>query len=85
MPLYNYICLKCGEVVEKFQHKPKKIEIKCKECDNEEFERIIGKVYNKIRYNAKDTFKNRVKPDVDRINKSIADGKDKDFLDIAGD
>jgi hypothetical protein len=72
-------------VIEKFQHKPKKIEIKCKECDGEEFKRIIGKIRHKITYDADGTYKNRIKPEVDRINKNVADGKDKDFLDISGD
>jgi hypothetical protein len=72
-------------VVEKFQHKPGKIEIKCKECDGEEFERIIGKVRHKITYDAKGTYENKIKPDINRINKNIANGKDKDFLDISGD
>lgn len=83
MPLFNYKCLKCNEVIEKFQHKPNP-KIKCKECGNEEFKRVLGKIRHKITYDAKGTYKNRIKPDMDRINKNIADGKDKDFLDIAG-
>ena len=85
MPLFNYMCVKCKLVVEKFQHKPKKMKIKCKECDGGEFERVIGKIRHKITYDAKGTFNNRIKPDMDRINKNIADGKDKDFFDIAGE
>lgn len=85
MPLFNYMCLKCDEIVEKFQHKPVKPKIGCKKCGYKKFKRIIGKIRNKITYNAKDTYKNRIKPDVDRINKNISDGKDKDFLDISGD
>jgi hypothetical protein len=72
-------------VVEKFQHKPSKIKIKCTKCGNEEFRKIIGKVRHKITYDAKGTYENRIKPDINRINKNIADGKDKDFLDITGD
>jgi len=78
------MCLKCKEIVEKFQHKPKKLKVKCKKCDNGEFERIIGKIHHKVTYDAKGTYKNRIKPDIERINKNIAKGKDKDFLDIAG-
>jgi DNA-directed RNA polymerase subunit RPC12/RpoP len=79
------MCLKCEKVVEKFQHKPSKPKIECKECGHKEFDRIIGKIRHKITYDAKGTYKNRIQPEINRINKNIADGKDKDFLDITGD
>ena len=45
MPLFNYMCLNCDTVVEKFQHKLEEIEIECKECNFTEFERIFGIVF----------------------------------------
>lgn len=85
MPLFNYKCLKCNLVVEKFQHKPGKIDIECKGCGNKEFERVFGIIFNKVWLNAKDTLNNVINPEVDRIRNNIAAGSDKDFLDIAGD
>ena len=85
MPLFNYMCLKCNEIVEKFQHKPEEIDIECEECGHDEFERVIGNVHHKIVYDANGTLKNRIKPDMDRIYKNISKGKDNDFLDIAGE
>lgn len=85
MPLYNYLCINCNTVVEKFQHKLEEIDIECKECDFTEFERILGIVFTKMRMNANDTLKNRINPEVDRIYEKLASGSDKDFLDVAGD
>lgn len=84
MPLFNYMCKKCEIVVEKFQHNADEIEVKCEQC-GQNLMRIIGNVHHKIKYDARGTFTNRIKPDADRINNNIADGKDKDFLDIAGE
>jgi len=86
MPLFNYMCVKCKIIVEKFQHKPTdEIKIECKKCGGNEFVRTIGKILHKITYDSKGTYNNRIKPEVERINKNISDGKDKDFLDITGD
>ena len=85
MPLFNYICLNCDTIVEKFQHKLEEIEIECGECNFTEFERIFGVAFAKISMNADNILKNRINPEVDRISNSIASGNNKDFLDIAGD
>ncbi len=85
MPLFNYKCLKCDLVVEKFQHKPEKINLECKSCGNGEFDRIFGQVYNRTWLNARDNLSQNIMPEVDRISNNIATGKSKDFLDIYGE
>lgn len=85
MPLFNYMCTKCETIVEKFQHNSEnKIEIKCEQC-GQNLVRVVGQVRSKITYDAKGTYRNRIGPEVERINNNIAQGKDKDFLDIAGE
>ena len=86
MPLFIYQCQSCEWLVEKFVHnRDDDIEIKCEECEEELFERVIGNVYTKMRYNAKDTVAKRINPGVDRIEKKLSQGSDKDFIDVAGD
>lgn len=86
MPLFNYQCQKCGWVIEKFQHKKdEEVELACEECESEEFERVMGVIYNRTWENAKDALKNRILPDADRIQDKISKGSDNDFLDITGD
>ena len=81
-----YQCKNCELVVERFLHNRKDTpEIVCEECEGEEFERVIGMAYTKMMYNAKETFEKRISPDVEEIQNKIANGSDKDFLDIAGD
>lgn len=41
MPIYEYLCLKCGHVFEYF-HKTKEIQVKCEKCDSE-VKKIISK------------------------------------------
>lgn len=86
MPLYVYQCKNCEWMVEKFLHNRKNTpELVCEECGGEEFDRVIGMAHTKMMYNAKETFEKKISPDVEKIQKKIADGSDKDFLDIAGD
>jgi len=85
MPLFNYQCNKCEAVVEKFLHNAKQdVEIKC-ECGSTEFSKLFGKTHSRTWLNARDMLNNKINPDVDRINKNINKGKDKDFLDIYGE
>lgn len=86
MPLFNYRCNKCGLVVEKFVSNVKKIpNLECKNCSGREFTKIMGVVFTKTWLNAKDTFNQKISPEVERIREDVAKGKDKTFSDIAGD
>lgn len=85
MPLYNYQCNSCKDIVEKFLHNSTdKIEIICK-CGNKEFTKLFGSIHNRVYLNAKDLLNNKINPDIERIRKNISSGKDRDFLDIYGD
>lgn len=86
MPLFNYQCRDCDWMVEKFVHSADaELEVICEECNSLEFEKVIGSVFNRTWLNAKDSFNNRITPEVERISKNISEGNDNDFLDIAGD
>ena len=85
MPLFNFECETCGNIIEKFQHKERDIEIICERCAGTVWRRIIGIVGTKVRLNATDTYNEKIKPEVDRITKKIYDGDDKTFLDICGE
>jgi len=44
MPIYEFRCLKCGNVFDKlFKSSNEKVEIKCPQCQSDSFERIISK------------------------------------------
>lgn len=86
MPLFNYECNKCKFVIEKFQHKAsEKPELMCKECGGREFERLFSSHHNRTIMNAKETYAQKIKPDINRISNEINKGKDKTFLDIYGE
>lgn len=85
MPLYNYKCVKCNIIVEKFQHKPSKDVLECEKCGSKEFDKVFGIVFGKIWLNAKDTMSNVIAPEVQRIEGNLSKGNDKAFLDMAGD
>jgi len=43
MPIYEFRCLKCGDLFEKLIINSKeKVEIKCPRCNSEEFERVMS-------------------------------------------
>lgn len=44
MPIYEFRCLKCGELFEKFfKGFDEETEIKCPKCQSETFERVISR------------------------------------------
>lgn len=86
MPLFNYQCNKCESITEKFQHKVSdKPELICVKCGGLEFKRLFSSHHNRTTLNSKETYTQKIKPDVDRIGKEINKGKDKAFLDIYGE
>ena len=85
MPLYSYECQKCNEVFELFQHNSSRIEVQCVNCNHNECKRLMGRVSNRTRYNARDNLNKRIEPEVNRIMSKVSQGSDKDFLDIAGE
>ena len=43
MPLYEFKCLKCGEIIEMlFKRSDEKIKMKCTSCGSENLERVIS-------------------------------------------
>lgn len=43
MPIYEFRCSKCNNIFEKlFINSQEQVEIKCPQCESEEFERIIS-------------------------------------------
>lgn len=86
MPLYIYQCQKCEWLVEKFCHKrDDEVELVCEECEGEEFEKVMGTVYSKMLYGARENLEKRINPAVDDVQKKLSQGSDRDFLDVAGD
>jgi len=86
MPLYLYECTKCNTVSEVFKHNSNAdTDLCCNICNNTEFKKLIGKPQNRVLYNARENYSRRLQPEVDRIMDNVAKGKDKDFLDIAGE
>lgn len=86
MPLFNYECMKCGHLMEKFQHNSDdELKIACEECQNTDCERQLSFVHNRVWLEAKDLLKDKIGPDAKRIMDNMKKGKDKDFFDIYGD
>ena len=86
MPLFSYGCVSCEYVVEKFQHNAvDKPQLVCPDCDGYEFERLFSSHHNRTILNAKETYSQQIKPDIDRISRNISKGKDKDFTDVYGE
>jgi len=84
MPLYCYECPECNFLFEEFQHTSEKLELTCEQCGHPKCDRLMSFIHNRTKFNARDNFAKRLQPDVDRIMKNVSEGKDKDFLDIAG-
>lgn len=82
MPLFNYECPSCDSAVEKFQHNSDKIDVICEEC-GELCERVFGAAKNRVWKEAKELYRDEIKPDADRIMKNMKKS-DKGFLDIYG-
>ncbi len=48
MPLYEYLCLKCGEKIEikmTFEEKEKGLKMKCPKCGSEEITQVLGNFF----------------------------------------
>lgn len=86
MPMYNFQCDACKLEIEKFLHHSKQeIDFVCEKCGGKEFVRLFNKVHNRTSLNARDNLSQKILPDAERIMNNIKKGKDRDFLDIAGD
>jgi putative FmdB family regulatory protein len=84
MPLFIYKCVDCEKEIEKFQHNNAILDIVCSKCGGK-CERQFPETKNRIKLNARDTYEQVIKPDVDRISKKISEGSDKYFLDVCGE
>ncbi|MBW1681179.1 MAG: zinc ribbon domain-containing protein [Deltaproteobacteria bacterium] len=43
MPIYEFKCLECGEIIEKLFLNPEDpVELKCPKCSSESFERVLS-------------------------------------------
>lgn len=86
MPLFNYKCKDCGNVMELFVHNDDD-EIVCTECESKNCEKMVSAFNNRTWLNAKENFNERISPDVDRVQKEMSQGRYKDstFLDLYGD
>ena len=85
MPLFNYKCTECENVVEKFLlHADSKVKITC-ECGCIEHKRLISFPNCRTQLNAADSMKQNILPEVKRIKDRMASGSDADFFDIYGD
>ena len=85
MPLFSYKCVRCDQVVEKFQHNRGEVEITCEECGSKDFERMPTWSNSRTQLCARDMLEQNILPDADRIIKEIQSGNDSAFLDIYGD
>lgn len=86
MPLFNYQCTECYNIVEKFQHSvDSKVNIICNECGSDKFERLISSTQNRVCLNARDNLHQKILPDAKRISNNINNGSDNAFLDICGE
>lgn len=78
MPIFEFRCLKCGNLFEKLFINPnEKVEIKCPECQSDSFERVISKT-NYIMGSGKDGKKPKV------TTKSCGPGTNCATLEIPG-
>jgi len=86
MPLFNYKCIKCGHIVEKFQHNSKEVlEIECEECGEAGCEKQLPFAHHRVWLDAKELYDQKIAPDAKRIMDNMKKGKDSDFSDIYGD
>lgn len=43
MPIFEFRCMKCGNIFEKlFMKSEEKVEISCPECESQSFERVVS-------------------------------------------
>jgi len=87
MPLFLFKCSKCGNADEKFFHSAEnadKANILCSCCDGS-CSRQLSSFKSKLQLDAKELYEQKIKPEVDEICKRIANGSDRDFLDIYGE
>ena len=84
MPLFNFKCLECGNIVEKFQRGKDTPEITCVECEHAEFEKILGACHSRKWLDARELYNEKIAPDARRITEGM-DKKDKHFFDIYGE
>jgi len=84
MPLFNFKCLKCELVVEKFQRGKTTPELTC-ECGHEEFEKLPASWKNMTQLNSRDLYDQKIAPDARRILNDVKGGNDNTFLDVYGE
>lgn len=78
MPIYEFRCLKCGDIFEKLFLDPnKEVEIKCPKCQSDSFERVMSSTNY-----AMGSGKGGNKPTITR--KSCSSGNDCTTLEIPG-
>jgi putative FmdB family regulatory protein len=83
MPLFTFKCLECSKITEKFlKSEDSVVECACGSCKLErQFTVASGSTWK----GSADYIENVLNPEVDRISRDLASGKDSAFLDIAGD
>ncbi|WP_238455530.1 FmdB family zinc ribbon protein [Desulfolucanica intricata] len=82
MPIYEFRCLKCGELFEKLFINPKEeVKLECPKCKSDSFERVISKT-NYQMGTGKSGGKTGTKPSVE--TKSCSPGSGCTTLEIPG-
>ena len=78
MPIFEFRCLKCGELFEKlFMNSSEKVDIECPECRGRSFERVVSRTSHMMAVGA-----GANKPKV--TTKSCAPGNQCMTLDLPG-
>ena len=85
MPLFNFECMECGNIMEKLQKGTDPPEITCSECEGSEFKKLFSACGNRVWLDSKELYNQKIAPDAQRIMDEMKKGKDKHFFDIYGE
>lgn len=86
MPLYNFRCIECKKITEKFlKNSNDDLNISC-ECGSKKFEKVCNfGVSNRTWKDPCDNLENNILPEVDRISEQLESQKETTFVDICGE
>lgn len=83
MPIYEYKCKKCNQIIEEFQDFNDEPLLLCPNCSGELIH-IISHTSIDVKYDAKELYEKEIKPEAKRIAELIKAGDEDTAADIFG-